>query len=265
MKAFSILALSGFIASTFAAPTPISLTKNLPVVSDVADVASGPTGPIVSSFPVKRDVPVVDDAVNIVGGVPVAGSVVDNADGVVSEVAPVRRAADATRVITVLKGLRTTVISHTTIINSTVSQVNRSQSTTVIGTLVTNELNAIGTAITGVINALGPLKGTVTATTAQVTEIADLLFEIIAEISYTVFSIIQTLGIKALLNGVLVALTGIIASLLNIVESVVAGVLTLVGQLINVPGVVSVVDGVLSGLLGGILSGDLTALLPVSL
>jgi len=256
MKAFSVI-LTGFFAGAFAAPTPniAELTQNLPVVPEALETASGAAGSVVGSLDVKKGV--VSDVTTAVDDVPVVNSIV-------------KRAADATQVIVVLHGLLTTVQSHTEVINSTISKTTISKTTisgsdSVVGNLVVNELTSISIAISNVVSTLGPLAGTVTATAAEVTEIAGLVVEIVEEIAYTVFNVLQSLGLQSLLNGVLTSLTGIVASLLNIVEGLVGGVLNLVGELLNVPGIVEIIEGVFTGLLGGILSGDLTALHPVSL
>ncbi|KAH8806178.1 hypothetical protein F5884DRAFT_836389 [Xylogone sp. PMI_703] len=278
MKGFSFLAITGLFASSFAAPAlPVDVSHSLNVIPNVGSVVGTAES---AAAPVTGVVGTAESAAapvtGLAGSVPAVGSVAGTAvgaTGAVSEVAPLKRAADASQVVYHLQTLHTTIISHTTIIkpDSTVvkytnlSSSSQSSQTTVVGNLVINEITAISIAVNNVVSAISPLKGTITATTAEVTQIAGLLFSIIAELVFTVLNVLRVLGIKTLLSGLLISVTGVIATLLHIVETVVGGVLVVLGGIINVTGIVGAVDGVLVGLVGGILSGNIVSLVPVAL
>jgi hypothetical protein len=144
-----------------------------------------------------------------------------------------RSTVTVTTVKTQFTTLITTIKGYTENINGTISQVQAGSITKSSAiTLVVGQVTSIHTEISAVVDSLMTTVG-LTFAGDDVTEILDLVFELVAEIIGTVNGVVAVLGLEGLLMPILTSLFILVGSLLAVVVSLLGNVLTLVNNLLS--------------------------------
>lgn len=66
----------------------------------------------------------------------------------------------------------------------------------VVGGLVLNELSAVVSAVSDAVDSMAGLEGVMTFSTSEVDTIGNAVFEIVIEITGTVFGVLKVVGIR---------------------------------------------------------------------
>jgi len=227
MKA-CFLAIAALAVSAFAAP---AVDSSKAVRAAQVNQAVSQLEEVVEELGVGQ---IVDDATSGAGG----------ASGLKA-----REITSAGGVINLLKGLKSNVITHTGLINETLSKVQGGKLTKAQGIAqVSKQVSAIHFKLTDIVTELTD-AASLTVQPGQVDTVLTLVVAVLSEVLATVKSIVLITG-----------LTPQLTSLLHSVFSILAEVLTLLLGLLTalLPGLVAALSPLLAGLGNGLLAPLLT-------